>query len=271
MHQSYLLDVHRLRDSLELDSFHAFGHSMGGFVLFNYASLFPDYIDSMVGFDAVGTNSPNYENFAFWLKLYLESALKIEKSEKMDRFYSYDEIKSRLLQGGSRRAPDMKHSINENVIHHVLDRNIIESNGKYRFSLDHKAKIPMVIPGFNNSGEECAILEAYSKFKKPHLVFLFTENEWIIRDVLNEAKRSEVIRRNKMYQRYLQANPLIKYKLIYENHHAHLNCPEVVAKRLNSWIADPYNMVIQSFKMQHQTPYRPSFWQNAALFFSNAA
>lgn len=196
------------------------GHSMGAYVGFLFASIFPDKIDILINIDAV---KPVVYSASMLVKSLQESIEKFpiadqNNQEGAEKVYEYSELISRVCTGTFE-------SVNKENAPYLLRRGIIPSKkhpGKFCVTKDARIRYNF---GFNLG--RSMYLDLAKDIKAPFLVV--------------KSDKVPLFENKEHYDEALQTlkdnNPNFEYKTIDSySHHPHLTEPDEIAKIISEFI-----------------------------------
>lgn len=213
--ESYVLAVKRVIEYLEWKRFKCIGHSMGGMIASLLASLYPEYIESLVMVDCVGPASVHPENTVELMRNYCDSLLAIESksTKRPPPSYTYEQAVNVILT--KRPSKLTRQSVDALIKRSLLKR----PDGHYSFSMDQRLKI-----NYSRMFSPMQHMVVIQSIKCPVLYLYALENE------LHKLPDAKLTR--KMYK----SNTNVRIVKINGNHDVHLNHPERIADLISEFL-----------------------------------
>ena len=125
-------DMHALLTAIDRPVVQIVGHSLGGRVVLDFSSAFPDRVSKIVaieGFGRVGSNRPPIER----LRLYVELLRELEPKRQRP-YATVDEAQKRMQEENPRLTPEMVRHLTEHAVRRRED-------GSYVWKFDNFARI----------------------------------------------------------------------------------------------------------------------------------
>lgn len=213
--ESYVLAIKRVIDHLKWKQFKCIGHSMGGMVASLFASLYPEYIESLVMIDCVGPASIHPEEAVKFMRNVCDNLLTIESksAKRSPPSYTYEQAVNVILT----KRPS---KLTRQSVDILIKRSLLKQpDGHFSFSTDQRLKID-----YSLMFSPMQHLMIIKNIKCPVLYLYALENEV---HKLPEAKLTR-----KMYK----SNTNVRIIKINGNHDVHLNHPERIADLISEFL-----------------------------------
>uniref|UniRef100_A0A3P9PMW7 Serine hydrolase like n=1 Tax=Poecilia reticulata TaxID=8081 RepID=A0A3P9PMW7_POERE len=195
---SYVMDVRRVVDALQLSKFSIIGHSMGD-------ALYPEMVDALVLLDSYGF-LPTDPVFSPTLqRLSQLNSYKVEN--KKTRVYTYEKAVERLLAGNP--------SLTEESAKILLERGLVKVEGGVLFSRDFRINLTNVV--------RISLEQSLGLQSSIQASVLGPTCEFILPDCFCQESCHVSVFQNTVVQ-------------VPGDHHVHLNNPEVVAPLVSEFL-----------------------------------
>ncbi|XP_040893026.1 serine hydrolase-like protein isoform X2 [Toxotes jaculatrix] len=214
---SYVADVLRVADALQLKKFSLLGHSMGADIAGLFSALYPDMVDALVLLDAYGFLPTDSKDIPKVMRQGMDEMLQFEqKTEGEKRVYTYEKAIERLSAANP--------SLSERSLHILLERGLDQVEGGFVFSRDLRVNFKNIV---RISLEQS--LEMQSRIQASVLVVLTEEG--FDRIFSEQAQKKFTL---PLLQGFRDRNH--KVVTVPGDHHIHLNNPEVVAPFVSDFL-----------------------------------
>ncbi|XP_008413206.1 serine hydrolase-like protein [Poecilia reticulata] len=215
---SYVMDVRRVVDALQLSKFSIIGHSMGGNIAGMFSALYPEMVDALVLLDSYGFLPTDPKEMPRVLRQGLDELIEFEKKveNKKTRVYTYEKAVERLLAGNP--------SLTEESAKILLERGLVKVEGGVLFSRDFRINLTNVV---RISLEQSLGLQ--SSIQASVLVVL-AENGFEKMFADSDQKKNI----SALLQAYRDRHNTVVQ--VPGDHHVHLNNPEVVAPLVSEFL-----------------------------------
>lgn len=213
---SYMADIHRVVDGLNLTKFSIIGHSMGGNIAAMYSALYPKTVDAIVLLDVAGFLPKDAAEISDVMREGIHEMIQHEKkTEQKPKVYTYEKAKERLLAANS--------ALSEQSVHILLERGLTAVDGEFVFSRDLRLNYKNIS---RITLEQS--LEMQSRIKSSVLVLIADRGLQIFQDS----------KQQKIMSKILEGYQDIKHTVVtvQGDHHVHLNNPEVVAPIISDFL-----------------------------------
>lgn len=210
----YLLVLKRVIDHLKWNKFKCIGHSMGGIIGSLFASIYPEFIESLVMIDSGPTSIQPQQTVQFMRKL-CDKLLTVESKIKNGSppLYTYEELINMSI---TRRNSKITRECADLLVKRSLQNH---PNGRYSLNKDQRLKI-----NFNLMLSPAQHMELIYNIKCPVLFLSATENQTL--------KKIEYKLVRKMYK----CNPNVQVIKVNGDHSVHMNDPEQIANLINKFL-----------------------------------
>ncbi|XP_056266393.1 serine hydrolase-like protein isoform X2 [Pseudoliparis swirei] len=126
---TYVMDVRRVVDALQLRTFSLIGHSMGADIAAMFSALYPEMVDALVLLDSFGFLPTDSKELPEVVRQGMEEMLQLEKKTKEEkRVYTHEKAVERLLAANP--------TLTEQSVHVLLERGLVQVEGGFKFSRD---------------------------------------------------------------------------------------------------------------------------------------
>lgn len=213
--ENYMLAVKRVIDHLKLNKFKCIGHSMGGMTASIFASIYPEFIESLVMIDCAGPESVHPQDTVQYMRKLCDNLLTLESKIKSGSppSYTYEELINKLMTLRPSKLTRQSADV-------LIKRSLKEHpNGRYSFITDQRLKI-----NYNLMFSPAQQMEIIFSIKCPVLYLHATENQ-LQKNIGNKLVR-------KMYK----YNPNVQVIKVNGNHDVHLNHPERISNLINTFL-----------------------------------
>ncbi|XP_072319015.1 serine hydrolase-like protein [Eucyclogobius newberryi] len=133
---SYVADVRRVVESLQMTRFSIIGHSMGGHIAGLFSALYPEMVDALVLLDAKPFVVTDVRETASKMRQGVDEILQFEMQSKKKKVYTYEKALERLLAA----IPITKQSAQI-----LLERGLVSVEGGFAFSRDLRVNFKSVV------------------------------------------------------------------------------------------------------------------------------
>lgn len=213
--ETYVLAVKRVIDHLEWTTFKCIGHSMGGMIASLFASLYPEYVESLVMIDCAGPESINPQDTVWYMRNLCDDILTIESksTNRSPPAYTYEQAVNVVLTKRPSKLTRQSADI-------LVKRSLLKHpDGHYSFSTDQRLKVD------------------YSQMFSPmqHMVVIHS----IKCRVLYLVAKENLIQKNpanKLTRKMYKSNPNVRVVKVNGNHDVHLNHPERLVDLINQFL-----------------------------------
>uniref|UniRef100_UPI0037E79003 serine hydrolase-like protein n=1 Tax=Semicossyphus pulcher TaxID=241346 RepID=UPI0037E79003 len=207
---SYVGDVSRIVDALQLKRFSIIAHSMGGDIAAMFTALYPEMVDALVLLDSYGFLPTNSAEVSQVMRQGMDALLQFEKkTEDKTRVYTYEKAAERLMTANP--------TLSEQSVYILLERGLTPVEGGFVFSRDIRVNFKNIT---RFSLEQS--LEMLSKIQASVLLVLARGGS---DRILSEPAQDKFT--STLLQRFREENHSVV--TVTGDHHVHLNTPEIVA------------------------------------------
>ncbi|XP_042341851.1 serine hydrolase-like protein [Plectropomus leopardus] len=214
---SYVADVRRVVDALQLKKFSIIGHSMGGDIAGMFSALYPEMVEALVILDAYGFLPTDSKELSKVMRQGMDEMLQFEKkTEEKQRVYTYEKAAERLLAANP--------TLSEQSVHILLERGLVQVEGGFVFSRDLRVNFKYIL---RNSLEQS--LEMQSKIQASVLVVLAENGLDRMFSEPSQRKFSPTLLQHLQDRNHTVAK-------VAGDHHVHLDKPEVVAPLVSDFL-----------------------------------
>jgi len=220
--ETYVLAIKRVIDYLEWIKFKCIGHSMGGMIASLFASIYPEYMESLVMIDCAGPESIYPENTVQYMRKLCDGILNIESksSNRLPPVYTYEQAVNMIL---TKRPSKLTRQSADILIKRSL---LKQPDGNYSFSTDQRLKVEA-----NQIFTPMQHMEVIHSIKCPVLYLVAKENS------MQKTPKCKLIR--KMYT----SNPNVRVVKVNGNHDVHLNNPEQIVDLINQFLSSEHSRI----------------------------
>lgn len=218
--ESYMLALKRVIDHLKWTKFTCIGHSMGGMIGSLFASLYPEFIESLVMIDSAGPKPIHPQDTVQFLRKVCDDLLMIESktSNRLPPSYTYEQAVNLIL---TKRPSKLTRQSADILIKRSLCEN---SDGSYYFSTDQRLKVD-----FNVMFSPMQNMTIVHNIKCPVLYLYSSEN-------VNQKEPG-----NKLLRKIYKSNSNVQVVKFNGNHDVHLNHPEQIADLINQFLISKHS------------------------------
>ncbi|XP_054459844.1 serine hydrolase-like protein isoform X2 [Anoplopoma fimbria] len=228
---SYVADVHRVADALQLRKFSIIGHSMGADIAALFSALFPEMVDALVLLDSYGFLPTDSKELSKVIRQGMDEMLRFEKkTEEKKRVYTYEKAVNRLLAANP--------TMTDQSVHILLERGLVQVEGGFEFSRDLQINFKNI---WRISLEQS--LEMLSRVQASVLLVLTEQGS--NRTFSEPAQRQFS---SALFQGLKDRNHTVV--TVPGDHHVHLNQPEVVALVVSDFLQN--KVLSQSNNVRHK-------------------
>ncbi|XP_049426965.1 serine hydrolase-like protein isoform X3 [Epinephelus fuscoguttatus] len=213
---TYVADVRRVADALQLRKFSIIGHSMGGDIAGMFSALYPEMVDALVLLDAYGFFPTDMKELSKAMRQGMDEIFQFEKKTGQERVYTYEKAAERLSAANP--------TLSEQSVRILLERGLVQVEGGFVFSRDLRLNfknIPCISPEQS--------LEMQSKIQASVLVVLGDKGFAATFPESNQQLPS-----SKLLKAYRDRNHTVV--TVSGDHHVHLNDPEAVAPLVSDFL-----------------------------------
>ncbi|CAL1601556.1 unnamed protein product [Knipowitschia caucasica] len=204
---SYVADVYRVIDYLQVTKLSIIGHSMGGHIAGMVSALFPEIVEALVLLDATQFVVTDLRQTTSKIRQGLDEIIRFEKTTKKDRVYTYAKALDRLLAANPLTKPSAQT---------LLERGLVSVEGGFAFSRDLRVNFKDVV---RMSLEQS--LEMHSNTKARVLVILAEQGYF--KDTLSSK-----------IKHFQERNHICV--TVQGDHHVHLNNPQLIVSFISKFL-----------------------------------
>ncbi|XP_033479326.1 serine hydrolase-like protein isoform X1 [Epinephelus lanceolatus] len=213
---TYVADVRRVADALQLRKFSIIGHSMGGDIAGMFSALYPEMVDALVILDAYGFFPTDLKELSKAMRQGMDEILQFEKKTGQERVYTYEKAAERLLAANP--------TLSEQSVRILLERGLVQVEGGFVFSRDLRVNFKYILL---NTLEQSLVMQ--SKIQASVLVVLAEEG---FDKIFSEPATRKFC--PTLLQGFQDRNDTVAR--VPGDHHVHLNKPEVVAPLVSDFL-----------------------------------
>lgn len=217
-----MLAFKRVIDHLKYKKFKCIGHSMGGMIASLFASLYPEFIESLVMIDCAGPESVHPQDTVPFMKKLCDHLLTVENKIKnrSPPSYTYEQAINQIM---TKRPSKLTRQSADILIKRSLQKH---PDGNYFFNTDQRMKV-----NYNLMFSPAQQMEIIFNIKCPVLYLHAIENP------LQKNVENKLVR--KMYK----SNSNIRIIKVNGNHDVHLNNPERIADLINTFLLSEHSKI----------------------------
>ncbi|XP_029997930.1 serine hydrolase-like protein isoform X2 [Sphaeramia orbicularis] len=135
---SYVADVRRVVDALQLTKLSIIGHSMGGDIAAMFTALYPEMVDGLVLLDVYGFLPTDTRETAKVMRQGMNEMIEFEKkAAEKKRVYTYEKAVERMLA--------VNPTLSDQSVHIMLERGLIQVEGGFVFSRDLRVNFKNIV------------------------------------------------------------------------------------------------------------------------------
>ncbi|XP_011615240.2 serine hydrolase-like protein isoform X1 [Takifugu rubripes] len=210
----YVMDVRRVVEALQLQTFSIIGHSMGGDIAAVFAALYPDMVDVLILLDSFGVLPTATAELPAVMRRGIEELLHYEK--RKERIYTYEGAVERMLAANP--------GLSKESVHVLLERGLVQREDGFVFSRDLRVNFKNIV---RFSLEQS--LEMLSRVQASVLIVLARDGS---ERSLSEPSQNELTSTLLQFLRDRDRTVVT----VPGDHHAHLNTPEAVAPFVSEFL-----------------------------------
>lgn len=220
--ESYVLALKRVIDYLKWTKFKCVSHSLGGMIASLFASIYPEYFESLVMIDSAGPNAIHPQDTVKFIRQVCDDLLTVESklANKSPPLYTYEQAVNLIL---TKRPSQLTRQSAEILIQRSLKKN---ADGLYLLNTDQRLKVH-----YNQIFSPMQQMAIIQSIKCPVLYLHAIENTY------------QKMHGNKMVRKMYKSNPNVRVVKVNGNHDVHLNHPERIADLINKFIVYEHSKI----------------------------